>query len=134
MRPLFLCLFLIFSYTISNAQSSIDSVDYTYGGGFSGMATTYRFTPKKIYQANGIIPVVFSDLRKMKKSTWKKISVAASKALNIQSPINRPSNVYESIVIYAGTVKTTYTWSVNDQVLVSNLSGLIQLLKNASIK
>ena len=98
------------------------------------MTTTYRLTPKKIYQAKGIIPLVFNNVRKMKKSTWKKIYAAAENALNVQLPINSPSNEYESIVIYAGTVKTTYTWSVNDQVLVSNLSGLTQLLKNASIK
>lgn len=128
------CLLLIVSCLTSLAQSNIDSVDYKYGGGFTGMTTTYRLTAKKIYQANGIIPVVFNDVRKMKKSTWKKIYAAANNVLNIQSPINSPSNEYESIIIYAGAVKSTYTWSVNDQVNVSNLSSFVQLLKYASLK
>jgi len=133
--PIFyLCLLLSVSCLTSLAQSNIDSVDYKYGGGFTGMTTTYRLTPKKIYQANGIIPVVFNDVRKMKKSTWKKIYAAANNVLNIQSPINSPSNEYQSIIIYAGAVKSTYTWSVNDQVNVSNLSSFVQLLKYASLK
>lgn len=133
--PLFYsCVLSIFSCLTSLAQSNIDSVDYKYGGGFTGMTTTYRLTPKKIYHANGIIPLVFSDVRKMKKSTWKKIYAAAKNVLNIQSPINSPSNEYQSIIIYAGAVKSTYTWSVNNQVNVPNLSSLVQLVKNASIK
>jgi hypothetical protein len=133
--PLFYsCLLFIFSCLTSHAQRIIDSVDYKYGGGFTGITTTYRLTPKKIYQANGMITLVFSDVRKMKNSTWKKIYAAAKNVLNIQSPINSPSNEYQSIIIYAGAVKSIYTWSVNDQVNISNLSSLVQLIKNASIK
>jgi hypothetical protein len=130
---IFTLLLLAYSFLLC-AQDRIDSVEYKYGGGVTGQTTSFRFTSHKITTAVGIIDPIYSRYKKLKKSTWKKISTQSALLANIGLTYQKPSNYYESIVIYSARGRLIYTWSSDDKELPTELHAFATLLKNTTIQ
>jgi hypothetical protein len=131
---------LVFACKSKKTESTVKTTTYSFefgkGGGFTGMTNYYRIASDgKVYQ----LDIVKKDTTFLKRTLNEKekseLSKRADELLNSQMEYNEPGNMNKIIQIYVNEMPyRTYTWSVGDNQVDSNLvqlhNYLIQFIDN----
>jgi|GEM_PF-711093 len=122
------CCLVITSISVQS-QTRIDSIDYTFGGGVTGVQSITRFNKDIISSARGLIIESFAAYKKMKRLNWKAIVKHASSLIDENIEYFHPGNIYYSITIYYGGTKKNICWRTDDQNIPTSVRSLNSVLK-----
>ena len=120
---------LLISFSFLSSAQKIDSLVYTRGGGATGKLHSYKYTPNSVSFSQGKLQLNYIQIKRLKKSEWKKIASKSTMLLSSESNFYRPANYYKSLIIYSGDKTVKYFWDASDKNIPVDLDDLIKYLE-----
>lgn len=127
---------IFFSNSHSFAQS-IDSVKIGNGGGFAGQTTVFKIVGKKIWKAQGMGALVYTQEAKLTRKSHKQIK-KGGQALLSEAPFNHPANMYKWVELFSQGKSYKFVWGdpqfSSPNTLLSYYQFIIQLVPTLIFK
>jgi len=105
----FRCFFLFVFHSSFLFSQDLDSIKVGSGGGFTNQATVYKIVQKKVWRAQGIASLSYTQMAKLRCREHKQIKKGAQ-ALRNEPTFDHPSNTYKWVEIFYEGKSSKFQW------------------------